>query len=55
MKARAALGQKRYGQPLLPFCGKGGFQQAYEKAIDLVVYRVMTRTEWMLVLIGELI
>lgn len=38
LEARLAIGIERYGQPLQPFNGRDSLQDAYEEALDLVVY-----------------
>jgi len=38
MKARDELGFKRYGVRLQPHNGRNALQDAYEEALDLVVY-----------------
>lgn len=38
MKKRDILGRSRYGVPLQPFNGRDSLQDAFEEALDLVVY-----------------
>lgn len=38
MKARKALGKKRYGTFLQANNGRNGLQDAYEEALDLAIY-----------------
>jgi hypothetical protein len=38
MQARDALGRERYGTPLQPFNGRDALVDAYQEALDLVVY-----------------
>lgn len=38
MKNRDALGRNKYNTPLQPFNGRDALQDAYEEALDLVVY-----------------
>lgn len=38
MANRDKLGRERYGVPLQPFNGRDALQDAYEEALDLVVY-----------------
>jgi hypothetical protein len=38
LDARLELGIRRYGQPLQPFNGRDSLRDAYEEALDLVVY-----------------
>lgn len=38
MKNRDELGRSRYGTPLQPFNGRDPLVDAYEEALDLVVY-----------------
>lgn len=38
MHARDKLGRKRYGTPLQPFNGRDALRDAFEEALDLVVY-----------------
>jgi hypothetical protein len=35
---RMALGERRYGTPLQPFNGRDMLKDAYEEALDLVIY-----------------
>ena len=37
-KRRAEIGEKKYGERLRPFNGRDAFLDAYQEAIDLVVY-----------------
>lgn len=38
MYLREQVGMMRYGMPLQPFNGRDSLQDAYEEALDLVVY-----------------
>lgn len=38
MKARDAEGRRKYGTPLQPFNGRDALVDAYQEALDLVVY-----------------
>lgn len=38
MRTRDALGAKKYGTPLQPFNGRDALVDAYQEALDLVVY-----------------
>jgi hypothetical protein len=38
MRKRDAIGRERYGVALQPFNGRNALQDAYEEALDLVVY-----------------
>lgn len=38
MKARDAEGRRKYGTPLQPFNGRDPLVDAYQEALDLVVY-----------------
>ena len=38
MRTRDYHGRKQYGVPLQPFNGRDALQDAYEEALDLVVY-----------------
>lgn len=38
MQARDQVGQRRYGTRLQPYNGRDALQDAYEEALDLVVY-----------------
>jgi len=38
VEARAQLGEKRYGERLHPFNGRNPLVDAYQEALDLVIY-----------------
>lgn len=38
MKERDTVGRERYGTPLQPFNGRDALVDAYQEALDLVVY-----------------
>ncbi len=38
MKLRDQIGRQRYGTPLQPFNGRDALVDAYQEALDLVVY-----------------
>ncbi len=38
MQARDAEGRRKYGTPLQPFNGRAALVDAYQEALDLVVY-----------------
>ena len=38
LQARAEVGEKRYGEKLKPFNGRNGLLDAYQEALDLVMY-----------------
>lgn len=38
MSMRDKIGRERYGTPLQPFNGRDALRDAYEEALDLVVY-----------------
>lgn len=43
---RSEMGEKKYGTPLKSFNGRNAFIDAYQEALDLVMYMRQTLDEW---------
>jgi hypothetical protein len=45
MEERRDYGVKKYGQPVMSFNGRSALQDAWEEALDLLVYLTQARLE----------
>jgi hypothetical protein len=46
IQARAALGERKYGERLRAFNGRNPLQDAYEEALDMANYLKQALVEW---------